>query len=176
MKPQCPRAERSPGTMRRRRSRMPSPFISARTRAEEVVAKYRTIYPDKSPIEIVIAAATAFRAWPGQVMEAERRASNPKSQPHTWVYQMNWHRDAPGARAMHTIDIPFMFDNLSAAPGQVGLDARRTGGSATAGRRHVGHADSLRCNRQSQPSRSANVARIRSESAQHDDLGNHAAR
>src|SRR5580658_3491356 len=88
--------------------------------ADEVVAKYRTIYPDKTPIEIVIAAATAFRAWPGQVMEAEHRASNPKSQPHTWVYQMNWHRYAPGARAMHTIDIPFMFDNLSAAPGQIG--------------------------------------------------------
>jgi para-nitrobenzyl esterase len=88
--------------------------------AEEVIAKYRAIYPDKSPTDIVIAAATAFRAWPGQVMEAERRASNPKSQPHTWVYQMNWHRNAPGARAMHTIDIPFMFDNLSAAPGQIG--------------------------------------------------------
>ncbi len=67
-----------------------------------------------------IAAATAFRAWPGQVMEAERRAGNPASQPITWVYQMNWHRDAPGARAMHTIDIPFMFDNLDAAPGQIG--------------------------------------------------------
>jgi para-nitrobenzyl esterase len=88
--------------------------------AEEVIAKYRTIYPDKSPIDVVIAAATAFRAWPGQVLEAERRAGNPVSQPHTWVYQMNWHRDAPGARAMHTIDIPFMFDNLAAAPGQIG--------------------------------------------------------
>lgn len=88
--------------------------------AEEVIAKYRTIFPDKSPIDIVIAAATAFRAWPGQVMEAERRASNPKSQPRTWVYQMNWHRNAPGARAVHTIDIPFMFDNLAAAPGQIG--------------------------------------------------------
>ncbi len=88
--------------------------------AEQVIAKYRTIYPDRSPIDIVVAAATAFRAWPGQVMEAERRASNPKSQPITWVYQMNWHRDAPGARAVHTIDIPFMFDNLAAAPGQIG--------------------------------------------------------
>ncbi len=88
--------------------------------AEEVIAKYRTIYPDKSPIDVVIAAATAFRAWPGQVLEAERRAGNPISQPHTWVYQMNWHRDAPGARAVHTIDIPFMFDNLAAAPGQIG--------------------------------------------------------
>jgi para-nitrobenzyl esterase len=88
--------------------------------AEEVIAKYRQIYPGKSPIDIVIAAATAFRAWPGQVLEAERRAADPVSQPHTWVYQMNWHRDAPGARAVHTIDIPFMFDNLSAAPGQIG--------------------------------------------------------
>ena len=88
--------------------------------AEQVIAKYRTIYPGKSPIEIVIAAATAFRAWAGQVMEAERRAANPASQPHTWVYQMNWHRDAPNARAVHTIDIPFMFDNLSAAPDQIG--------------------------------------------------------
>jgi len=87
---------------------------------EEVIAKYRTIYPDRSPIDVVIAAATAFRAWPGQVLEAERRAQNPISQPHTWVYQMNWHRDAPGARAAHTIDIPFMFDNLAAAPGQIG--------------------------------------------------------
>ncbi len=33
---------------------------------------------------------------------------------------MNWHRDAPGARAMHAIDIPFMFDNLAVAPGQIG--------------------------------------------------------
>ena len=88
--------------------------------AEEVIAKYRSIYPEKSPIDVVIAAATAFRAWPGQVMEAERRAANPKSQPHTWVYQMNWRRNAPGARAVHTIDIPFMFDNLWAAPGQIG--------------------------------------------------------
>ncbi len=88
--------------------------------AEEVIAKYRAIYPDKSPIDIVIAAATAFRAWPGQVLEAERRVADPVSQPHTWVYQMNWHRDDPGERAVHTIDIPFMFDNLSAAPGQIG--------------------------------------------------------
>jgi para-nitrobenzyl esterase len=88
--------------------------------AEEVVQKFRSFYPDRSPIEIVIAAATAFRAWPGQVLEAEHRASNPLSQPHTWVYQMNWRRNAPGARAMHTIDIPFMFDNLAAAPAQIG--------------------------------------------------------
>jgi len=85
---------------------------------EQVVARYREIYPSYTPDQVATAAATAFRAWPGQRWEAERRAANPVSQPHTWVYQMNF----PGAngKAMHTIDIPFMFDNISMAQAQVG--------------------------------------------------------
>jgi len=85
---------------------------------EQVVARYREIYPSYTPDQVATAAATAFRAWPGQRWEAERRAANPVSQPHTWVYQMNF----PGAngKAMHTIDIPFMFDNISMAEAQVG--------------------------------------------------------
>ncbi len=98
--------------------------------AESAVAKFRSIHPDYSPIDVVIAAATAFRAWPGQVLEAEHRASDPVSQPHTWVYQMDWHRT--GGRAMHTIDIPFMFDNLAAAPAQVGTDLAAAQPLATA--------------------------------------------
>ncbi len=87
-------------------------------KAEEVVAKFREIHPDYTPEQVDIAAATAFRAWPGQRWEAERRAANPKSQVHTWVYQMNF-KGANG-RAVHTSDIPFMFDNIWAATGQVG--------------------------------------------------------
>lgn len=89
-------------------------------KAEDAVAEFRRIHPDYTPIQVDRAAATAFRAWPGQRMEAERRAANPVSQPHTWVYQMNF----PGANglAMHTIDIPFMFDNIAMAGGQIGSD------------------------------------------------------
>src|SRR5580698_7799392 len=74
--------------------------------AEEVIAKYRAIYPDKSPIDVVIAAATAFRAWPGQVLEAERRAGNPKSSSDTPMCEADWQ---DWRRGVHTIDIPFMF-------------------------------------------------------------------
>ena len=87
-------------------------------KAEEAVAEFRRIHPDYTPQQVCIAAATAFRAWPGQRMEAERRAADPGSQPRTWVYQMNF--AGANGRAMHTIDIPFMFDNIAYAKGQVG--------------------------------------------------------
>ena len=85
---------------------------------EEVVAKYRGIYPAYTADQVATAAATAFRAWPGQRWEAERRAANLKSQPRTWVYQMNF--AGANGKAIHTIDIPFMFDNIAMAEAQVG--------------------------------------------------------
>jgi len=89
-------------------------------KAEDAVAAFRKVDPTYTPVQVVRAAATAFRAWPGQRWEAERRAANPKSQVNTWVYQMNF----PGAQglAMHTIDIPFMFDNIAIAENQVGRE------------------------------------------------------
>jgi para-nitrobenzyl esterase len=90
---------------------------------EEVVTRYREIYPAYTPDQVATAAATAFRAWPGQRWEAERRAQNPKSQVHTWAYQMDW--KGIGGKAQHTIDIPFMFDNLAMAPGQIGTSAEQ---------------------------------------------------
>jgi len=86
--------------------------------AEQVVAKFREIHPDYSPAQVDTAAATAFRAWPGQRWEAERRAANAVSQRHTWVYQMNF--AGASGRAVHTIDIPFMFDNVAMAEGLIG--------------------------------------------------------
>jgi para-nitrobenzyl esterase len=91
--------------------------------ADEVVEKFRELHPDYTPQQVDIAAATAFRAWPGQRWEAERRAANPVSQQRTWVYQMNFQGAA--GRAMHMIDIPFMFDNIAMASGQIGTDPQR---------------------------------------------------
>ena len=88
--------------------------------AEEVVTAFRKMHPDYTPEQVDTAAATAFRAWPGQRWEAERRAANPVSQAHTWVYQMNF--SGGNGKAMHTIDIPFMFDNVAFATGQIGSD------------------------------------------------------
>jgi para-nitrobenzyl esterase len=90
---------------------------------EEIIRRYRAIYPDRDAAHIVVAAAVAFRAWPGQVIEADRRAADARSQAHTWVYRMDWKVPFPGHWSLHTIDLPFVFDNVALAPGMCGASA-----------------------------------------------------
>jgi para-nitrobenzyl esterase len=90
---------------------------------EEIIRRYREIYPDRDAAHIVVAAAVAFRAWPGQVIEADRRAVDARSQARTWVYRIDWKTPFPGNWAIHTIDLPFVFDNVALSPGMCGASA-----------------------------------------------------
>jgi len=90
---------------------------------EQIIRRYREIYPDRDAAHVVVAAAVAFRAWPGQVIEADRRAANAKSQLHTWVYRIDWQVPFAGHWSLHTIDLPFLFDNVALAPGMCGASA-----------------------------------------------------
>jgi para-nitrobenzyl esterase len=94
---------------------------------EQIIRRYREIYPERDAAHVVVAAAVAFRAWPGQVIEADRRAADAKSQAHTWVYRMDWKVPFAGGGAqnwaLHTIDLPFVFDNVALAPGMCGASA-----------------------------------------------------
>jgi len=90
---------------------------------EEIIRRYREIYPERDAAHVVVAAAVAFRAWPGQVIEADRRAADARSQAHTWVYRIDWKVPFPGHWALHTIDLPFVFDNVALAPGMCGASA-----------------------------------------------------
>jgi para-nitrobenzyl esterase len=92
-------------------------YLGAYT-AEDVVRRYREIYPELAPGRLVVAAAVAFRAWPGQVIEADRRGVGVER--NTWVYRMDWKAPFAGDWSPHTVDIPFMFDNCELAPGMVG--------------------------------------------------------
>ena len=103
---------------------------------ETIAVDYRNWYPQYSPADVFFAATTAFRSWPGQVIEAERRAES-TAQRRTWVYEVDWPSPVAGGRfrAPHTVDIPFFFDNLSLAPGMVGAspeDVERAQPLATA--------------------------------------------
>jgi para-nitrobenzyl esterase len=82
---------------------------------EVVVARYRELYPEKTPSQVLIAAATAGRSWPGHLIQAEQRA---RIGAPAWMYQLDFPSPVMGGRlgAYHSLDIPLVFDNI-AKPG-----------------------------------------------------------
>lgn len=84
-----------------------------------LVEQYRALYPDRTPGQILLAASTAARSWPGHLIQAEERA---RIGAPTWMYQLDFPSpEADGVLgAFHTLDIGLVFDNVQ-------LPAARTG-------------------------------------------------
>lgn len=93
------------------------PALHVDIEPEFVIAAYRRFYPHYSATEVFFAATTAGRSWRGAVIEAELRAVQGAP---TYVYQLNYRSPLNGGRygAMHTMDIPLVFDNI-AQPGSL---------------------------------------------------------
>ncbi|WP_347304510.1 carboxylesterase/lipase family protein [Croceibacterium sp. TMG7-5b_MA50] len=86
---------------------------------DHVIREYRAFYPDRTPGQILLAASTAGRSWPGHLIQAEERA---RIGAPTWMYQLDWPSpEADGVLgAYHTLDIPLVFDNTARAGKQTG--------------------------------------------------------
>jgi len=84
-----------------------------------VVQRYRAIYPEKTPGQILLAATTAGRSWPGHLIQAEERA---RIGAPTWMYQLDFPSPEAGGvlGAFHTLDIPLVFDNVTAKGSRTG--------------------------------------------------------
>jgi para-nitrobenzyl esterase len=76
-----------------------------------VIARYRELYPSYSPSDVFFATSTAGRSWRGQLIHAEERA---KIGAPAWMYQLDFPSPVEGGkfRALHTLDIPLVFDNI----------------------------------------------------------------
>jgi para-nitrobenzyl esterase len=105
-----------------------SPFMGDLDRGK-VIAEYRRLYPHYTPADVFFASTTASRSWRGQVIEAERRAVQPKAAAHTWVYQLDWPSPIENGKwkAYHGLDVPLVFDTCPLVPEMVGTgpDAQR---------------------------------------------------
>jgi para-nitrobenzyl esterase len=87
-----------------------------------VIAEYRRMYPQYTPTEVFFAATTAGRSWRGAIIEAELRAQQGAP---AFAYQLDYRSPLDGGRygAMHTMDIPLVFDNIAQAGSLTGADA-----------------------------------------------------
>lgn len=89
---------------------------------EQVIAEYRRLYPQYTATEVFFAATTAARSWRGAIIEAELRAMQGSP---VYAYQLNYRSPLAGGRygAMHTMDIPLVFDNIAQPQSLTGTSA-----------------------------------------------------
>jgi para-nitrobenzyl esterase len=89
---------------------------------EYVIQEYRRLYPKYSATEVFFAATTAGRSWRGAIIEAELRAAQGSP---VFAYQLNYRSPLENGRygAMHTMDIPLVFDNIVQPESRTGTDA-----------------------------------------------------
>lgn len=107
----------------------------AREKAPALIAALRAAYPDYSPTYIFNAAMGASFMFGDSVKLAERKAAQRRGAP-VYMYQLVWDTPVFGGvfKCPHTLDIPFMFDNVDKAEVFVGSgDAPRALANQMAG-------------------------------------------
>ncbi|HEY9219908.1 MAG TPA: carboxylesterase family protein, partial [Phenylobacterium sp.] len=95
---------------------------------DEALRVFKASTPSGSPTEIFF-KITSWRSYiKNAVTMAEKRdALNGAANP-TWMYQVTWRSPAEGGRRLsqHTLDLPFMFDNVARAPNLTGPASAET--------------------------------------------------
>ena len=83
---------------------------------EAAIAEFLTSNPAASPSELYFLITSARGYILDQTLMAEQRVKAGAAP--TYVYQLTWRSPAEEGRriSQHTLDLPFMFDNVAAAP------------------------------------------------------------
>jgi para-nitrobenzyl esterase len=95
---------------------------------DEAVAVFKASNPAASPTELYF-KMTSWRSYiRNATLMAERRAELNGADNPTWMYQVTWKSPAEGGRriSQHTLDLPFMFDNVARAENLTGPQTDET--------------------------------------------------
>lgn len=86
----------------------------------DLVALVRRSSPDASASEVFFTLATARGYWLDSVLQAERKAAQDAAP--VYSYRVLWRTPVEGGRRLspHSLDLPFVFDNVEVAPDMVG--------------------------------------------------------
>jgi para-nitrobenzyl esterase len=80
--------------------------------ADRVLAAYRKANPGMNPAELALTALTGSNFWIRAVLQAERKQARGKAP--VYMYDFAWETPNYGGalKAPHSVDVPFVFDNL----------------------------------------------------------------
>lgn len=93
---------------------------------DAAIAAFQATSPDASPSELYFKIASARGYILDQTIMAEQRVKAGAAP--TYSYQLVWRSPAEGGRriSQHTLDLPFMFDNVAAATHLTGPESEET--------------------------------------------------
>lgn len=93
---------------------------------EAAIAEFQASNPQASPSELYFLITSARGYILDQTLMAEQRVKSGAAP--TYVYQLTWRSPAEDGRriSQHTLDLPFMFDNVAAAPHLTGPETDDT--------------------------------------------------
>ncbi|MEZ5938642.1 MAG: carboxylesterase family protein [Hyphomonadaceae bacterium] len=95
---------------------------------DEAIAVFTESNPAASPTELFF-IMTSWRSYIlNATVMAEKRAELNGANNPTWMYQVTWKSPTEGGRrySQHTLDLPFMFDNVDKAPNLTGPETDET--------------------------------------------------
>lgn len=95
-----------------------------------VVATFRAESPGASPSELFFKITTARGYWRDSLIQTQLKAAQGAAP--VWSYRLMWRTPVEGGRRItpHSLDLPFMFDNVSKAPHMVGEPSEETAAMA----------------------------------------------
>ncbi len=125
-------------------------------------AARRTRTPD---LFLIMASDATFRGWCAE-LEADRKAQQAKAA--VYHYYFTWRSPVREGklRSYHTLEIPFVFDNVDASAAMTGKGQPQNVLADRMSKAWVAFAR----DGQSEPCRPAEVGRLRHHQARHDDL------
>jgi para-nitrobenzyl esterase len=94
--------------------------LIAGAKAEPLIAAFRKLHPDYSPTYLLNQVLTANTMFGGSITLAERKAA--QNAAPAYMYYLIWETPVVNGlfKTPHTLDIPFMFDNVDKARVLVG--------------------------------------------------------
>ncbi len=95
-----------------------------------LIALFREQNPGAGAPELFFKITTARGYWLDALLQTERKAQQGGAP--VWSYRLMWRTPVEGGRRItpHSLDLPFMFDNVTKAPHMVGAPTKETAAMA----------------------------------------------
>ena len=90
---------------------------------DEIVERYRAVHPDDSPTSLLLGISTDYVFRMPHIRQAEAKAAGGGDPAYVYAFAWGFPDPTGRIRALHGLDMPYVFDNVDVAPIAAGPQA-----------------------------------------------------